>query len=185
MNEIRAALQADLPQLLSLIKAFYKEERLSFDSAVASRAVTALTANPALGEMIVVQVDDELVGYLALTFGHSIEYGGRDAFVDELYVRDEHRRAGHAARLLEHAMSVCRANGVRALHLEVENANAKARALYNRYEFVDHDRILMTRLISHRDRRDAYLPVQRNTLPQHPFTLRRESPAKLGRKHAP
>lgn len=40
---------------------------------------------------------------------------------------------------------VCRSRQVRALHLEVEQANVKAHALYRRLGFVDQDRHLMTR----------------------------------------
>ena len=34
------------------------------------------------------------VGYLVLTLGYSLEYGGRDAFIDEVYIRSSYRGRG-------------------------------------------------------------------------------------------
>jgi hypothetical protein len=41
-------------------------------------------------------VGDELAGYVILTLGFSVEYRGREAFVDELYVEEKFRRQGLA-----------------------------------------------------------------------------------------
>jgi ribosomal protein S18 acetylase RimI-like enzyme len=95
------------------------------------------------------------VGYLVLGFGYSLEFLGRDAFVDELYVDEAHRGGGLGRRFLQAAERVCRANGVRALHLEVDPSNAVAQALYRSWGFADHDRRLMTRWLRSRSRRTA------------------------------
>jgi ribosomal protein S18 acetylase RimI-like enzyme len=46
------------------------------------------------------------------------------------------------------AKAACREAGVRALHLEVERANARARALYARSGFTDQDRLLLTKRLT-------------------------------------
>jgi GNAT superfamily N-acetyltransferase len=41
------------------------------------------------------------LGYIVLAFGFSFETGGRNAFIDELYVAPEHRGKGIARRARE------------------------------------------------------------------------------------
>jgi GNAT superfamily N-acetyltransferase len=56
----------------------------------------------------------EPVGYLVVTLGYSLEYGGRDAFVDEVYIRSTHREKGIGTAALTFAEEQCRVLGVRA-----------------------------------------------------------------------
>ena len=60
------------------------------------------------------------IGYLVLTIGYSLERGGRDAFIDELYVRAERRGRGLGALAVATAEAAARRLGVRAVHLEVD-----------------------------------------------------------------
>ncbi|NJN97294.1 MAG: GNAT family N-acetyltransferase [Anaerolineales bacterium] len=80
--------------------------------------------------------DAETVGYLVLTLGFRLAYG-RYAFIDEIYVRPAHRSQGIGRQAIAWAEAMCRELGVKALHLEVEQANAKARALYLTLGFVE------------------------------------------------
>jgi ribosomal protein S18 acetylase RimI-like enzyme len=57
------------------------------------------------------------VGYVVITLGYSIEYGGRDGFIDDLYLVPEP------------------ALGIGTLHLEVETGNDYASRLYRRAGF--------------------------------------------------
>ena len=83
-----------------------------------------------------------------ITFGFSIEFGGRNAFVDELYVAPDHRAQGLGTTALEEAERVCREAGVQAMHLEVEFTNVDAKRLYARSGWVEHTRHLMTRKLA-------------------------------------
>ena len=89
-----------------------------------------------------------VAGYLVVCFGWSLEFQGRDAFVDELYVREAFRGQGLGTRALEVAADLCRASGVRALHLEVERRNTRAQDVYRRAGFVDREYYLMTRRLA-------------------------------------
>jgi diamine N-acetyltransferase len=87
------------------------------------------------------------VGYLVAVWGYSLEWHGRDAFVDELFVEPGRRGRGIGSRALELAQEECRRAGIRALHLEVERPNTRAQELYRRMGFRDHDRYLMTKVL--------------------------------------
>ena len=81
-----------------------------------------------------------MVGYLALCYGYSIEFGGRDAFVDELFVLEDRRSLGIGGRLLDHARDAATAAGIVALHLEVDRENGGARRIYERRGFAARSR---------------------------------------------
>jgi ribosomal protein S18 acetylase RimI-like enzyme len=131
-----------------LMEDLYQEDGdIALDPPAAETALRELAGRPDLGELWVAADQGRIIGYLAITWGFSLEYHGRDAFVDELYLAPEYRGRGLGRRALEVAEAACRARGVRALHLEVERANARAEALYRQHGFSDHDRRLMTRRI--------------------------------------
>lgn len=136
---------SDIDELLPLMRAFYAGERLPYDEAVLRRALGELWIEPLHGGAWLARVDEEPVGYGVLCCGFSLEYGGRDAFVDELYVRPRWRGKGIGNLLLDALEAGCRSSGVAALHLEVDHGNADGKRLYARRGFVDHDRHLMTK----------------------------------------
>lgn len=143
---IREATERDLDGVLALMRLLYQADGYPFDEAEARRAVTGLLADRALGRLWVVDDGgDEIAGYLALTFGYSLEYRGRDAFVDEVVVAEGHRGRGLGTALLERAEAECRAESVRALHLEVERGKDATIGLYRRLGFEDQGRLLLTR----------------------------------------
>jgi GNAT superfamily N-acetyltransferase len=55
----------------------------------------------------------EAVGYIVVTLGYSMEYGGRDAFVDDLFLAAAHRGRGLGTAALAQARAYCVAQGVR------------------------------------------------------------------------
>jgi GNAT superfamily N-acetyltransferase len=139
----RRAAAVDIPALLELQQRFYANEGYPYDRATMHRGMRELIANDSLGRLFA--FGDPIVGYLVLTFGFSLEFGGRDAFVDELYVDDASRGQGLGTLALQVAEDACREAGIGALHLEVEHVNARARALYERSGYTAHDRHLMTK----------------------------------------
>jgi ribosomal protein S18 acetylase RimI-like enzyme len=146
----RVADAADADALLAMMRGLYEHERIGFDETAARRALVELLEDDSRGLAHLILLGGGVAGYLVLTFGFSLEFGGRDAFVDELFVREEFRGRGAGKAALRFAGEVCRARGIRALHLEVERANEGAQGLYRRAGFVDHDRYLLTKWLSDR-----------------------------------
>lgn len=143
----RLASESEIATVLRFMRAFYAGEEYPFDERAAGAALVELVRAPDLGRVWLIAEDEEPVGYVVLTFGYSLEFHGRDAFVDELFVRTERRGRGAGTAALRFVMEACPALGVHALHLEVERVNTAAQALYRRFGFHDHDRYLMTRRI--------------------------------------
>ena len=142
---IEIAGQANAPIILDLMERFYAEERYPFERERARAALSPFLADPKLGRAWLIRDGAIPIGYFVLTLGWSLEYGGRDAFVDELFVSRSHRGRGLGRRALEVIADACRELGVQALHLEVEKENVSAGILYRKSGFEDHERRLMTR----------------------------------------
>jgi ribosomal protein S18 acetylase RimI-like enzyme len=141
----RVAQEGDVGAVIHLMRDYYAEEGYPFVEAEARATVTRLLRDGQLGRAWLACAGEAPIAYLAVTFGYSFEYRGRDAFIDELYILPAHRRRGLGAEALALAEAACREAGVRALHLEVERSKAAAQALYRRWGFADHDRCLMTK----------------------------------------
>ena len=141
----KAAEHSDADALLSMMRGLYEHDASPFDEGSARAALARMLGEESYGLAYLITLGEEVAGYLVLTFGFSLEFGGRDAFVDELFVRAEFPGRGLGSGALRFAEEVCRGRGVRALRLEVERANAAAQAVYRRAGFAAHDRLLMTR----------------------------------------
>ena len=136
----------DVETLIVMMRELYAHDGLApLDEATARRALLGVIGDDTLGRVFLILLSNEVVGYAVLTFGYSLEFHGRDAFVDEIYLRAEHRGLGIGKCALQFLTEVCAAEGVNALHLEVERENTSAQAVYRKFGFEDHDRYLMTK----------------------------------------
>jgi GNAT superfamily N-acetyltransferase len=136
---------SDVELLIELMREFYACEHLEFDERAARTTLEQILRERRFGVIHLIRVDGAAAGYLVLTFGFSLEFGGRDALIDELYLRENFRGHGLGKASLELAVEVCRAEGIRALHLEVDRVNTRAQAVYRQAGFRDHDRHLLTK----------------------------------------
>jgi GNAT superfamily N-acetyltransferase len=136
---------ADLERLLPLVARFTATQGYPFDAAGSRAALAELLARPELGRAYHVVSGEETIGYAVLCFGWSIEWGGRDAFVDELYLEPAWRGRGLGRAALRALLDEARAAGVRAVHLEVEAGNEAGQALYRSEGFEGKDRSMLTR----------------------------------------
>lgn len=134
---------SDLAVLLTLADEFNREDHHPYNEGITRNGLISLLNDETAGRVWLIWADAEVVGYLVLTLGFRLAYG-RYAFIDELYVRPSHRGQGIGRQAIAFAEEMCRGLEVKALHLEVERENNKARALYTSVGFVDYSRYLMT-----------------------------------------
>ncbi|HQR32437.1 MAG TPA: GNAT family N-acetyltransferase [Blastocatellia bacterium] len=139
------ATTSDNELLLKMMQEFYQHEEITFDAANARQALHGILSNEAFGKVFLLFVNEMVAGYAVLTFGYSLEFCGRDAFVDELFLHEQFRGQGLGKQVLEFLAKVCVEHGIRALHLEVEHKNTIAQQSYRKFGFADHDRHLMTK----------------------------------------
>ena len=140
----RPANPNDLPRLMDLMTDFYRESGYRLDQRRSKIAFAAILEEPSLGLVWILEKDGRSVGYMVLTLGFSMEYGGRDAFLDDLFIHRDHRGVGLGKAALKTLLHACRDLDVRAVHLEVERTNAAAKTLYSKFGFKNNQRQLLT-----------------------------------------
>lgn len=143
----RLVLEPDADRLLPMMRDFYEFEHLPYDAALLRNLIEKLISDARLGRFIVFELQNELIGYMVLGFGFSLEFHGRDCLIDEFYIRPEHRSRGIGAQAVEFALGLCREEGIEAVHLEADHTNVRGHEFYKRLGFKDHPRHLMTKWI--------------------------------------
>jgi GNAT superfamily N-acetyltransferase len=146
----RVAEIADVDRLLELVREFHHHEHLAFDEQIDRDVLISFLSDRSFGQAWLIQQDNEVIGYIVSTLGFSLEYRGRDAFIDEFYICPQHRGRGIGTETLAFLEDACRTIGVRALHLEVDLKNPDAQRLYHRVGYQRHERFLMTKDVGDR-----------------------------------
>lgn len=145
MSSLRLATPDDLERLMPLVAGFHAEEGIEQDDDTRRGALVPLLEGSPHGAIWMIGPRVAPVGYVAVSFGWSIEFGGIDVFLDELYVREKVRGRGMGSEALAALVRALSGQGIKAMHLEVDNDNDRARALYERMGFQSRNRYhLMT-----------------------------------------
>jgi ribosomal protein S18 acetylase RimI-like enzyme len=143
--EIRQATLPQFEEVLTLVSEFHRISHLPFSTLQTGNALGKLLENQNLGFVLLSRQESIVTGYILVGFGYSLEFGGRDAFVDELYVRPAYQRRGIGTALLVEAERLATQLGVNALHLESDFDNPRATSLYESKSYRKHPRFLMTK----------------------------------------
>src|SRR6185312_8191150 len=140
--------EPEIELVLPLMREFYNQQEMVFDETVARAGLKNATANPQLGQVYLIFRGQELAGYFVLTFCFSLEFHGRFALLDELYLREPFRRQKLGQGVVGFAEGICCREGIAALRLEVGRENQPAQALYRNSGFAEDARNLMTKWLS-------------------------------------
>jgi len=103
-----------------------------------------LLGNPLVGHAFLIHHSERCIGYIVLSFDFSLEFGGKNAWIDEFFVQREFRSQGVGSKAIAFAVQTARECGAKVLHLEVNRGN-RAIDLYRRFGFEDHDRYLLSK----------------------------------------
>jgi GNAT superfamily N-acetyltransferase len=140
------ATEADALTILSLMEEYYATDHLEFSHERAERALRPLLTDDKVGmAWLIRSQNDAVIGYVVMKNGYSLEYGGMYQFVDELFVKPEHRGRGVGTATLGFVEQQGRKAAVASIHMEVERLNSGANRLYRRLGYVDHGRTLLTK----------------------------------------
>ncbi|MCU7726023.1 GNAT family N-acetyltransferase [Actinoplanes sp. KI2] len=130
--------------LLPLVREFCEVDRHPFERERVLAGLRPLLADDRHGQVWLIRdPGGELAGYAVLTWGWSLESGGRECLLDEIYVRTPGRGLG--GRALAALVEAAAAAGASAMFLETEAHNERARAFYRRGGFEAEDSIWMSR----------------------------------------
>lgn len=133
---------AHLEIFMPLIRDFYAYDEHEFEEGHIRRTMTDFLSHPDYGRAWLMQIGEEAIGYAIITFGYSLEFGGRDAFIDEIYLAENYRGQGLGQQAIEFLLATGKALGIRALHLEVMPHNTRAHAFYLRVGFENRGQLM-------------------------------------------
>jgi len=145
---IHLAKQQDLEKLMPLVMGFHAEMGFGTEETTLERALIPLLEGSPYGAVYLMGPARAPMGYVVLTFSWSLELGGMDGFIDEIYLRPAVRGRGIALETLHSLRKTMSAAGVMALHLEVDREDETAQKLYRRARFELRERYsLMTLML--------------------------------------
>jgi GNAT superfamily N-acetyltransferase len=135
---------SDLAALLEMIRDFNRLDRHDHDDERVRGALVPLLDGDEYGQVWQIAASGAR-GYCVIAWGYSLESGGRECIVDEIFVTDRNRGLG--SQLLDGALRGAREAGVKVVFLETEAHNERVRAFYQRHGFVREDSIWMRRVL--------------------------------------
>jgi len=159
-TSFRLATESDAATLLPFMRDYYAFDGHAFDEQKARAALIKLLRDPSLGRVWLILANKNEsakndkteralpVGYIVLCFGYSLEWLGRDAFVDEFYLLPNYRSRGWGRKTMAFLEDAARKLNVTALHLEVMHHNTNALELYRKLGFEGHKSSFLSKWIA-------------------------------------
>ena len=136
-----------LEELLPLVSAYHAFEDVESSLRQRRSSLAKLLRDNRLGEIWLVRKLNVLIGYIAVCYSYSIEFGGRDGFIDEFYIDAAERGKGIGSKVLMEVSALLRERDIVALHLEVDGTNERAKSAYARAGFSSRDKYHVMSLV--------------------------------------
>lgn len=138
---IREATEADLPALLRLFRSYCEFYESDPSDEGLEEMIRATLRAPEDEAFVLVATDDdgEPVGFAANQWKWSSLRGTRMVLMDDLFVAESARGAGHADALIEASAEVARRHGSPVLFWYTAKDNRRAQAVYNRVGGIGND----------------------------------------------
>ncbi|TDE29662.1 MULTISPECIES: GNAT family N-acetyltransferase [Flavobacterium] len=143
MTQFKPLALSDIETIVILMQQFYAIDNYPINIDVSKALFQAFISNENFGKSWLILSDNEIVGYILLTFVFSFEYQGKIAFLDELYLTEKARGKGIGSKAIAFIQSESHKLSLKLIYLEVEQHNEKAQKLYLAHGFESHNRKLM------------------------------------------
>lgn len=118
-----------------LAELFAQESDFHPDHARQLAGLRQILSHPERGQLFVARVDGEVVGMANALITISTAEGGEVAILEDVIVRERHRRLGVGRRLVGHVLDWAAGQGLRRVSLLTDAANEAAQAFYGSLGF--------------------------------------------------
>jgi ribosomal protein S18 acetylase RimI-like enzyme len=143
MTTFKPLEKVDIPTITQMMQDFYAIDNYPMDVEKSKKLFQEFITNENLGKSWLIFSENEIVGYIILTFIFSFEYGGKIAFIDELFIKETARGNGFGKEAIQFIQVEVPKLSLKLLYLEVETHNENAQKLYLALDFELHNRKLM------------------------------------------
>ena len=121
--DVQIAKKKDLEKVLDCVLERHKAAGTKQPySLIQQTAYNLLKKDNDLGIIWLINLDKTCIGYAVLSYGYSLEFGGRDATLAEFHIAKAHRKSSIEARALEKLVDEARTLPIRALHLDYDSS---------------------------------------------------------------
>lgn len=135
MTQLTLARPEALDRLARLVGDFHAEAGIAQDDESRRTALAPLLEGSPHGAAYLIGPARAPIGYIVVSFGWSLEFGGLSGTVNEIYIRPAVRGRGIGSEVLAALPGALAGAGLRALHLEVDRGNERAQTLCRRLRF--------------------------------------------------
>ena len=129
---IRAAVPTDVPQILAMVRELAEYERAAHEVVATEQQLhaTLFAEHPAVFGHVAESADGRLAGMAIWFLSYSTWLGTHSLYLEDLFVRPEHRGSGLGQRLLATLAGICVERGYDRLEWWVLDWNEPARGFY-------------------------------------------------------
>ena len=143
MTTFKPLEKVDIPTITQMMQDFYAIDNYPMEAEATKKMFYEFISNDDFGKSWLIYSENEIVGYIILTFIFSFEYGGKIAFIDELFIKETARGKGFGKEAIQFIQGEVPKLSLKLLYLEVETHNENAQKLYLAHDFELHNRKLM------------------------------------------
>lgn len=135
----RSITENDIEITVQFMQALQKDdpEEMPNEKEVLVEKVKDSLGRPTEVQTFLLEDQGVVVGYVALAFGYSFEFGGRIIMLDEMYVISEMRGKGYAKSMIDFSEQFGRDHGCKSVYMVTTMSNERARNLYRKYGYSD------------------------------------------------
>ena len=134
---------SDIENIIQLMGEFYRIDNYPFDMKISRELFNQFLTDENLGKAWLISYQNDIVGYVILTYVFSFEYQGKIAFLDELYIRENARGKGIGKETIAFIQQEAPKLSLKIIYLELETHNDAAQKLYLANDFAIHKRKLL------------------------------------------
>lgn len=134
--EIRKLENGDKDIFISLVKQFYETDSVAFsipEKNMYDAFAELLSGSPYADAFLIIE-NGNPVGYMLLAYTYSMEYGGKIAIIDELFISPGYQGKGIGSAAIRYIKELFTGE-LKALRLDVVPEKKQLRRLYEKHGF--------------------------------------------------
>lgn len=143
-NKIYLAGKDDLADLAQLLNDLFTQD-IEFEPNFEKqkRGLVKILSNPEIGEILVLKIDNKIVGMVSLLYSISTALGGKVAIMEDMIIDKNYRNQGFGKKLLNEAINFSKSRNCLRMTLLTDFNNDAAISFYKSVGFKASEMIPM------------------------------------------
>ena len=135
-TKISIAKESDLIDLVLLLNdLFNQDEEFEPNEQLQKSGLLDILKNKNIGEILVLKVENEIIGMVSLLYSISTVLGGKVAILEDMIIKQKYRKSGYGTILFKEAMEYAKNVGCLRITLLTDRGNEVAQKFYESFGF--------------------------------------------------